>query len=142
MRSDYRPVPLQGYADVTALAAPVAFRRAGRISVGRGQLLNLLEMALEPLVLVATLWGVALFVEGRLGAPHLILALLVFALTFPSDARLPHSRARVVGGVLLEWLALSLLLWFFGWATRALDYFDPETLVTWWWAAPWCQIGA
>jgi putative colanic acid biosynthesis UDP-glucose lipid carrier transferase len=127
---------------VTALAAPVAFRKAGRISVGRGQLLNLLEMALEPLVLVATLWVVALLVEGRLAAPHLILALLVFALTFPSDARLPHSRARVVGGVLLEWLALSLLLWFFGWATRALDYFDPGTLVTWWWAAPWCQIGA
>jgi putative colanic acid biosysnthesis UDP-glucose lipid carrier transferase len=142
MRPEVRPVPIQGFADMTALAGAVAFRRAGRIAVGRGQLLNLLEMALEPVVLIATLWGAALLVEGRLGAPHLILALLVFALTFPSDARLPHSRKRVVAGVLLEWLALSPLLLFFGWATHSLEYFDPQTLVAWWWAAPWCQIGA
>src|SRR5687768_7310556 len=133
---------MPGYLDVARAAAPAAFRRAGRIALGRRQLLNLVEMLLEPVVLVTSLWGAAVVVEGRLDVPHLILGLLVFSLTYPSDARLAHSPARVVGGILLEWLTLSVLLLFFGWATRALAYFDTETLVMWWLAAPWCQIGA
>src|SRR5216117_4187906 len=72
----------QSYATVAQVPARVAFRRAGRMSVGRAQLLNVLEMTLEPLVLVLSLWGVALLIEGQLRAPHMILALIVFSLTF------------------------------------------------------------
>jgi len=46
-----------------AVATPrsrAAFRKAGRMSVGRDQLLNVLEMTLEPVLLVAALWAVAL----------------------------------------------------------------------------------
>jgi len=59
----------QGYAAVAQVPARVAFRRAGRMSVGRAQLLNVLEMTLEPLVLVLSLWGVALLIEGHLPRP-------------------------------------------------------------------------
>src|SRR5205809_7739154 len=87
----------EDYGAVAQVPARVAFRRAGRMSVGRAQLLNVLEMTLEPLVLVLSLWGVALLIEGQLRAPHMILALIVFSLTFPTEAR-PPQPARPASG--------------------------------------------
>src|SRR5258708_26828128 len=118
----------QGYAAVAQVPARVAFRRAGRMSVGRAQLLNVLEMTLEPLVLVLSLWGVALLVEGQLRAPHMILALIVFSLTFPSEARLSLPARRALRNLLIGWLALSGLLFFFGYFSDLLGYFDRRTL--------------
>src|SRR2546426_5190863 len=132
----------EDYGAVAQLAAPVAFRRAGRMSLGRAQLLNLLEIALEPLVLVLSLWGVALLIEGSLRAPYMILALIVFSLTFPSEARLSQPAWRATRNVLTAWLALSGLLFLFGYASRFLEYFHDDTLITWWWVAPLCQVGA
>src|SRR6267378_3784705 len=132
----------QGYTAVAEVPARVAFRRAGRMSVGRAQLLNVLEMALEPLVLVLSLWGVALLIEGQLRAPHMILALIVFSLTFPSEARLSQPARRAIKSLVVGWLALSGLLFFFGYAGDLLGYFDRRTLVTWWWVALTCQVGS
>src|SRR5882672_2597335 len=128
-------------AAATGLASRANFRKAGRMSVGRDQLLNVLEMTLEPLVLVASLWGVALLREGRLGAPHMLLALVVFSLTFPSEARLRYGRGRVIVNIVTGWLALAGLLLVFGHVSGYLDYFHRDTLITWFWVAPWCQLG-
>src|SRR5438034_3651656 len=132
----------QGYAAVAQVPARVAFRRAGRMSVGRAQLLNVLEMTLEPLVLVLSLWGVALLIEGQLRAPNMILALIVFSLTFPSEARLSQPARRAIRNLLLGWLALSGLLLLFGYVSDLLQYFDRRTLVAWWWVALACQVGS
>ena len=118
-----------------------AFREA-RMAVGRGRLLNVLEMTLEPLVLIASLWGVALAMEGRLAAPHMILAVVVFSLTFPSEARLSQPRGRVLVNIVTGWLALAALLFVFGYVSGYLEYFHRDTLITWAWVAPWCQLGA
>ena len=128
-----------------SLAAPVAdarSRAAARMPFGRGRLLNALEMALEPLVIVAALWGVALTLEGRLAASHMILTLVVFSLTFPSEARLAQPRGRVIVDIVASWLALAVLLAVFGHYTGYLGYFERDTLITWCFVAPWCQLGA
>src|SRR6185295_3592859 len=140
-------VPVQsGQRSLEAAAAEprsrAAFRAAGRMALGRGKLLNTLEMTLEPLVHVASLWGVALAVEGRLAAGHMILAVVMFSLTFPSEARLSQSRGRVIANILIGWAVLATLLALFGHFSGYLDYFQRETLFTWCWVAPWCQIGA
>jgi putative colanic acid biosynthesis UDP-glucose lipid carrier transferase len=127
---------------VATLRSRAAFRKAGRMSLGRDQLLNVLEMTLEPVLLVAALWGVVLLREGRLGAQHMILALVVFSLTFPSEARLRYARGRVIASILTGWLALAGLLLAFGHVSHYLDYFHRDTLITWFWVAPWCQIAA
>src|SRR5436309_15094860 len=132
----------EDYGAVAQVPARVAFRRAGRMSVGRAQLLNVLEMTLEPLVLVLSLWGVALLIEGQLRAPHMILALIVFSLSFPSEARLSQPALRAIRNLLLGWLALSGLLLLFGYVSDLLQYFDRRTLVAWWWVALACQVGS
>jgi putative colanic acid biosynthesis UDP-glucose lipid carrier transferase len=127
---------------MSQLATRVMFRKAGRMAVGRDQLLGLVEMTLEPLALVLSLWGVALIVEGHLRAPHMILALVVFSLTFPSAAPLTQPAWRVIKDQLTGWLVLAGLLFFFGYVTGYLEHFERETLVTWGWMAPLSQAGA
>lgn len=117
-------------------AVPVTFRRATRLSIGRDQLLDLIEIFLEPLTLVGSLWVVALVVEGRLGGHNMILSLIVFALTFPGSPRLSMPPWRLLRHIALGWLTISGLLLLFGYGSRYLDYFDRDVLVTWWWTAP------
>ena len=119
-----------------------ALRAGARMSLVRGRLLNALEMTLEPMALVISLWGTALAVEGRLAATHMVLAVVVFSLTFPSEARLSQSRGRSIVNIVTGWAALAALLLIFGHFSGYLDYFDPETLVTWCWVAPCSQLGA
>jgi Undecaprenyl-phosphate glucose phosphotransferase len=127
---------------MSQLASSAVFRKANRMSVGRDQLLDLVEMTLEPLALVLSLWGVALLIEGHLRAAHLILALVVFSLTFPSAAPLGQPLLRVVKNQVTSWVLLAGLLFFFGYITGYLDHFERDTLETWAWVAPLSQAGA
>lgn len=117
-------------------------RRAFRLTVGRDQLLNLIETVLEPLAIVVSLWGVALVIEGRLSPQNMILSLIVFSLTFPSASRLTVAAWRVIRNTLLSWVVLSALLIVFGYSSGYLSYFDQDVLLTWWWVAPVSQAGA
>src|SRR5437899_1513397 len=116
---------------MSQLATRAVFRKANRMSVGRDQLLELIEMTLEPLALVLSLWTVALLIEGHLRAPHLILALVVFSLTFPSASPLGQPALRVIKNQVTSWVLLAGLLFFFGYITGYLDHFERETLETW-----------
>ncbi len=123
-------------------SVPIRFRRATRLSVGRDQLLNVIEILLEPLVLVVTLWIVALLIEGSIGRHNMILSLILFSLTFPGSSRLTTDLWRSVRNILMGWLTVTALLFLFGWASRYLAYFDQDMLLTWFWIAPICQVAA
>jgi putative colanic acid biosynthesis UDP-glucose lipid carrier transferase len=125
-----------------ALAQPrAAFRKAGRMSLGRPALANVVEMALEPLLLVGSLWAVVLASEGRVGPQHILLAVVVFSLTFPSEARLAYSPGRAIASLVIDWLAIAAVLLGFGFASGYIQEFERATLVHWAWVAPWCQLG-
>lgn len=123
-------------------AVPVTFRSATRLSLGRDQLLNLIEILLEPLALVLSQWAVALWVDGRLGPEQIILSLIVFALTFPGASRLTYPAWRAIRHILLGWVTITALLLLFGYASHYLEYFSVDMLVTWWWVALLTQTGA
>jgi putative colanic acid biosynthesis UDP-glucose lipid carrier transferase len=116
------------------------FRKAGRMSLGRDRLLNLVEITLEPLLLPLTLWAITLTSHHGLGAQDVILGVIVFALTFPGPARLSQSPLRAVRNILMGWMALAGLLAILGYISGYLEYFDLSALVTWWWVAPVSQI--
>jgi len=122
--------------------AHATFRKPTRLSVGRDQLLNLVEIALDPLVLVFSLWVVAWWWERSLPPAYVILALIVFSLTFPGPTYLARSPKSVLRHIILGWLALSVLLFLFGYVSGFLKYFDRDVLITWWWVAPASQLVA
>ncbi len=132
MGSPDRPLEL---LTSTPRLAPAALGASGRVAIGRSRLLHILEVTKEPLVLVLTLWGVTLALEGTIRAPEVLLAFVVFSLTFPSGVRLSQPALLAVRDALVSWVMVSGLLFMLGYATRYVDYFYRDTLVTWWWVA-------
>ena len=120
----------------------IHIRRAASLAIGWGNLLNLIEALLEPLVLVFSLWGVAAYLEGEMSPPYLILSLIVFSLTFPGSARLTLPIGRSVRNIVLGWLGIASLLLFFGYASRYIKQYDLDVLATWAWVAPLTLVGS
>ena len=120
----------------------VQFRKAIRIPLGRDQLLNLLEISIDPLVLSLSLWPIAFWFDGYLAPPHVILSVIVFSLTFPGSAHLTQTPGNALRRIILGWLTLSGLLFLFGYVSGYLGYFDRDILVTWFWVAPSSQLVA
>lgn len=102
----------------------------------RGAPAALVQVALDPFTAICILLiSVAIFGE-QFGGPYLILALIVFSLTFPS--RLP-GQVDILGlarNVLANWFAVVGLLIAIGWVTRTLDAFDSRVIYTWVLATP------
>ena len=103
--------------------------------MGRSRLLHVLEVTKEPQVLVLSLLAVSLARDGAVGGPEVVLALVVFSLTFPSGVRLSRPPMLAVRDTLVSWGMVSGLLFLLGYATRYVDYFYRDTLLTWWWVA-------
>jgi putative colanic acid biosynthesis UDP-glucose lipid carrier transferase len=97
----------------------------------------LVRAAVDPLVAIGTLLISMLWFDGRFDGPCLILALLVFAMTFPGDlARDRASPGALIRDIVTGWLAIVTLLLLLGWASRTLDAFDPRAILAWMIATP------
>jgi putative colanic acid biosynthesis UDP-glucose lipid carrier transferase len=98
----------------------------------------LLQASIDPLVAIGTLAAAVSFFGGRFDGACLILALLVFAMTFPGN--LGRSQGTSASELALEiaagWLAIVLLLLFLGWASRTLSVFDSRVMLAWALATP------
>jgi putative colanic acid biosynthesis UDP-glucose lipid carrier transferase len=101
----------------------------------------LLQAALDPLVAIATLAVSVSWLGAGFDGACLILALLVFAMTFPGGLVRDSSLGGGRGGelaldILTGWAAVIGLLGLLGWATRTLEVFDQEVLLAWALATP------
>ncbi|MGE5640085.1 MAG: undecaprenyl-phosphate glucose phosphotransferase [Clostridia bacterium] len=100
----------------------------------------LLRSAVDPVVAIATLAAAAAWFGARLDGAWLVLAVLVFAMTFPGSFVRTHG-SRLSGRALAldigtGWLAIVSLLLLFGWASRSIQAFDPRVLAAWALATP------
>ena len=88
---------------------------------------SLLQACVDPLVAIGTLAAAVSFFGGRFDGACLILALLVFAMTFPGT--LARDGGGSAGELALDiaagWLAIVALLLFLGWASRTLEVVRP-----------------
>jgi len=103
----------------------------------------LLRVAVDPAVAIGSLVACAFWFDGRFGGSHLILVLLVFAMTFPGNlARDTASAAALARGVAVEWLAMVTLLLLLGWASGTLANFDARAILAWGVATPLALFAA
>jgi putative colanic acid biosysnthesis UDP-glucose lipid carrier transferase len=118
-------------------------RRAPR-SVGSGssQVFTAIEAALDPLVLVFSLWALAFHFENSVRPPYLILSIIVFSLTFPGTSRLRLPLLKVWFSILFHWAWIAGLLLLTGYVTEYFFRFSTAVIGNWLWVAPAAQLGA
>ncbi|MGH8642014.1 MAG: undecaprenyl-phosphate glucose phosphotransferase [Burkholderiales bacterium] len=102
----------------------------------------LLRASLDSAMAVGSLL-VVVFAHGvPFDGAHLILALLVFSLTFPGNTPAGTSLRGRAGDVLASWTVVVALLLLLGWTTQTLVFFDLRVLLTWVLATPAAQLAA
>ena len=104
--------------------------------LGKDNLLSVIEMGLEPVILVASLWLVAYVFERGLTGHYLILSVLLFAITFPGTARLGTAPWQVITACVTDWAKTALLLLFTGLITGYQHEFSRDAMLTWLVVAP------
>lgn len=110
--------------------------------LGKDNLLSSIESGLEPFALVVSLWCTAIYFEGELSGAFLILAVIVFSITFPGTSRLNKPWLQLSGSVLLNWAWTASLLVLTGLATGYQNEFPKRAILSWLVIAPFAQIGA
>jgi Undecaprenyl-phosphate glucose phosphotransferase len=97
----------------------------------------LVQAAIDPVVSIAMLAATVAFFGGRFDGACLILALLVFAMTFPGSLAGEASNAgELMLDIVTGWMAIVGLLLLLGWASRTLGVFDQRALLAWALATP------
>ncbi len=111
-------------------------------SISKDHFLSVVESLIGPLTLVLYLWGAALFFESTVPPQYLILAVLVFALTFPGQAHLQLTIGEVVSDIVFNWLWVAALLILTGYATGYVHQFNQNALLAWLLGAPIAELTA
>jgi Undecaprenyl-phosphate glucose phosphotransferase len=96
----------------------------------------LLQTAIEPIVAIGTLVAAALAFGQPFEGHYLILALIVFSLTFPGRMPRGASNGTMAGDILANWAVIVVLLLLLGWATRTINAFDERAILAWMVAVP------
>ncbi|APW40606.1 undecaprenyl-phosphate glucose phosphotransferase [Rhodoferax koreense] len=102
----------------------------------------MIESAIDPGMLVLSLWGVAMYFEKTVPPAYLILSVIVFAMTFPGTTQLQSSFRKLVGQTIINWIVIAALLLATGIVTRYIREFSQSAIVAWLWVAPLAQIVA
>ena len=89
------------------------------------------EMSLDPLVIVFTLLVVALSLNEHIGAHYVLLALLVFSLTFPGTLRLTASPSELITSGLTNWSLIGGMLLVFAYASGFERFFPDDVIYGW-----------
>lgn len=112
------------------------------VAIARDSILFTTEALLDPLVIVFTLWMVAFMADGGLAPAYIILALILFSLTFPSSSKINLKSREVVSHILLNWVIIASLLILFGIATSYIYLFSLNAILYWFLLTPVCQVAA
>lgn len=101
---------------------------------------KVIETVLDPAAAVGTLFCVAALHGELLGAPYIILALIVFSLTFPGSFYLHEHFRRMVRKTVVNWLLIALVLLLFGQASGYLDFYPHRLIYLWLAATPLAML--
>jgi putative colanic acid biosynthesis UDP-glucose lipid carrier transferase len=102
----------------------------------------LLRAVLDPFVIIGCLMAATVAWEESFDSSYLILALIVFSLTFPGSLSLATSFKTLLGEILIGWLVIVMILLFLGYATKYLGTFRFEVLATWMLTVPIALLAA
>ena len=92
---------------------------------------SLVAACLEPSLTVLVYLAAAWWFKEPIARSDLTLCLLIFALTFPGRNRFWDRPLNAAVDISTSWLSLLVILMLCGYATRSLNLFDFNVLVSW-----------
>ena len=96
----------------------------------------LIKILIDPVLMVATLFCLAIYFENRLPSEYVVLSILLFALSFPGSWVDSKSMKAEIWNTLEQWLLILGVLLVFGYATGLLDHFSRQVILLWSWVTP------
>lgn len=97
---------------------------------------SFIRMLIDAAVIIASLFVITLASGYQITPKYYVVALIIFALTFPGTWFKANSLWANMVEVLGRWFVNMAILLFFGYATDYLDIFPREVMLTWFWLAP------
>lgn len=96
----------------------------------------LIKILIDPVLMIATLFVLAIYYEDKLASQYIVLSIMLFALSFPGSWENSKSFRSDVFNTLLQWFLILGLLLFFGYATGFLNHFPLQVIFSWALATP------
>jgi putative colanic acid biosynthesis UDP-glucose lipid carrier transferase len=121
---------------------PSAFHQDAPSALGKDNLLSVFDSLVTPATIVGTLWVLAFQRDGELLPQYLMLAVIIFALTFPGKSRLTSSLSSLFFDVLFNWSWIAGLLVICAITTGYAHDFSRGVFEKWVWLAPTLEIAA
>jgi putative colanic acid biosysnthesis UDP-glucose lipid carrier transferase len=106
-------------------------QRANAPVVSHLRISTLVEMFLDPVIVVICLFLSAVLFDHPVAAQHVILALIALLSTFPGSLRLSDSPQRMARKAAVDWLMVIATLVLFGYVTSYISYFPPKFIAGW-----------
>lgn len=108
-----------------------------RLSLSQPGPAALVRTAIDPVVAIGSLVISVLWFERGFDGSYLILALLVFSMTYPNSlVRDASDSGALMRDVVTGWLAMMVLLALIGWVSGTLGAFDQRAILAWLVATP------
>ena len=91
----------------------------------------LIKILIDPVVMVVTLFCLAIYIENRLPSEYVVLSIMLFALSFPGSWIDSKSIKTEIWNTLEQWLLILGILLIFGYTTGLLDHFSQQFIILW-----------
>jgi putative colanic acid biosynthesis UDP-glucose lipid carrier transferase len=102
-----------------------------RLKIGRDNVVGLIDALIEPLTYVLVIFFLGLHETGLWTSPYVVVALVIFSVSFPGVSRLHERFGSMVFNIVLRWCFLSVMLLLFAFATQTLQLFSSEAIAVW-----------
>jgi putative colanic acid biosynthesis UDP-glucose lipid carrier transferase len=103
-----------------------------RLALSKLGPVSLLGAVIDPVVAIGILVMSVLWYEGRFEGPYLVLALLIFPMTYPTSlARDASDSGTLLRDIITGWLTMAVVLILVGWASGTLGAFNQHAMLAW-----------
>jgi len=100
----------------------------------------LIKILIDPVLMIMTLFLVAIYFEDKLTSQYVVLSIMLFALSFPGSWINSKKISEEIVNTFGQWILIMGILLFFGYATGYLRQFSPQVIMTWGLVTPFVQI--
>jgi putative colanic acid biosynthesis UDP-glucose lipid carrier transferase len=91
----------------------------------------LIKILIDPVLMILTLFFLAIYSEDKLTSQYVVLSIMLFALSFPGSWVNSKSFKKELSNTFGQWFLIIGILLFFGYVTGYLSFFSKQFVILW-----------